>query len=573
LPTAIAVLLCVACAAACQGTIGDTLGIFGGEGPAGPGSGAGGGGSGGAGRGGGPAAGGGSVGDAGLGGPLGLPPVAGMRRLTSEEYSRSLRDLVGASISVTVEPDTRVDGFFKVGASQTAVSPLGTELYYKAAYQAIDAIWSDVTKRAAWVDCDPSAGATCARQVIARFGRRAWRRPLTSDELDRYANLAVNAGDILGDRSAGLQNAMAGVLQSPHFLYRLELGEPDPTSTGRMRYPDHEIAMRLSYFLIDSLPDEPLLAAADRGELATVDGIRAQAKRILDSPAGRESIRGFARDLFNLPAVDVVPKDPALYPEFTPALRASMREEVERMWETAAFTAPGGLLDVFTTRETFVDDGLAAVYGLPPPGQGTMVATTLPDSGARAGVLGTGAFLSVRAKISETTPTLRGRFVREVLMCQKVPDPPPNVNPNIPPPAPGVMITRRQQLEQHRTSPSCAACHSLMDTIGLTMENFDAIGRYRDMDRGLPIDASGTLDGVPVSGPRELGQRMRESAAVHGCMMRNLYRYALGANESSGGEAWIPELERQFDQSGQRFADFALALVTSDLFRYAAGGP
>jgi hypothetical protein len=513
------------------------------------------------------------LGDAGPAVPLALPPAAGMRRLTTEEYSRSLRDLVGGSIAVSVEPDTRVDGFFKLGASRTAVSPLGTELYYKAAYQTIDAIWSDPAKRSVWVDCEPSTGAACARQVMARFGRRAWRRPLTSEELDRYANLAVKTGDLLSDRSAGLQNAMAGLLQSPHFLYRIELGEPDTTSPGRIRYPDHEIATRLSYFLVDSLPDEPLLAAADRGELATVDGIRSQAKRILDSPAGRESIRGFARDLFNLPAVDIVPKDPMLYPEFTPALRASMREEFERMWETAAFASPGGLLDVFTTRSTFVDDGLAALYGLPSPGRGMMVPATLPDTGERAGILGTSAFLSVRAKISETTPTLRGRFVREVLMCQKVPDPPPNVNINIQPPPPGVMMTKRQQLEQHRTSPSCAACHSLMDTIGLTMENFDAIGRYRDMDRGLPIDVSGNLDGVSLSGPRELGQRMRENAAVHGCMVRNFFRYVIGLNESSGGEAWIPELERAFDQSGQRFADFALAFVTSDLFRYASGGP
>jgi hypothetical protein len=333
------------------------------------------------------------------------------------------------------------------------------------------------------------------------------------------------------------------------------------------------MATRLSYFLLDSLPDEPLLAAADRGELASVDGIRAEAQRLLTSPAGRESIRGFARDLFNLPAVDAVPKDPMLYPEFTPALRASMREEFERMWETAAFTPSGGLLDVFTTRSTFVDDGLAALYGLAAPGSATMVPATLPESGPRAGILGTGAFLSVRAKINETTPTLRGRFVREVLMCQKVPDPPPNVNTNIQPPPPGVMLSKRQQLEQHRTSPSCAACHSLMDTIGLTMENFDAIGRYRDQDRGLPIDASGNLDGATVSGPRELGQRMRDNAAVHGCMMRNFFRYAMGANESSGGEAWIPELERTFDQSGQRFVDFAVAFVTSDLFRYASGGP
>jgi len=185
---------------------------------------------------------------------------------------------------------------------------------------------------------------------------------------------------------------MAGLLQSPHFLYRIELGAADPTSPARLRYADHEVATRLSFFLVNSLPDETLLSAADRGELATADGIRVQAKRILGATAGHESIRGFARDLFNLPAVDTVPKDATLYPEFTPALRASMREEVERMWESAAFGPTGSLLDVLTTRNTFVDDGLAALYGLKKPGQATMVAATLPDDGARAGVLGTGAF-------------------------------------------------------------------------------------------------------------------------------------------------------------------------------------
>jgi len=495
-----------------------------------------------------------------------------MRRLTSDEFIRSMRDLVGVAVDLTIEPDTRLDGFVKVGAARTAVSPLGTELYQTAAYKVVDAIWSDPAKKAVWIDCDPGAGAACARQVITRFGRRAWRRPLTTDELDRYTNLATQTGTILGDPQAGLQNALAGLLQSPHFIYRIELGEPDPANQARLRFADHEIATRLSYFLLNSMPDETLLAAADRGELASADGIRAQAKRILDTTGGHESIRGYARDFFNLAAVDTVPKDPTLYPEFTPALRASMKEEVERMWESAAFGPAARLLDVFTTRNTFVDDGLAALYGLKKPGQASMVATTLPDSGARAGILGTGAFLSVRAKINETTPTLRGRFVREVLMCQSVPNPPPNVNTNLPTPPTGVMLSRRQQLEQHRSSASCAACHSLMDPIGLAFENFDAIGQYRDTDRGLPIDASGNLDGAAFAGPRELGQRLQDSPAVHQCMMRNLYRYVLGENESSGGESWIAELEHQFDQSGQRFTDFVLAFVTSDLFRFATPG-
>jgi hypothetical protein len=229
------------------------------------------------------------------------------------------------------------------------------------------------------------------------------------------------------------------------------------------------------------------------------------------------------------------------------------------------------LLDVLTTRDTFVDDGLADLYGLPRPGQGGMVAVTLPDTGQRAGLLGTGAFLAVRAKTNETTPTLRGRFVREVLMCQTVPPPPPNVNTTLPTALSGT-LTRRQQLEQHRGAPACAGCHALMDPIGLGFENFDAIGRHRDQDRGLPIDPSGELDGATFSGPRELGQRLRESPQLRPCLMRGFYRYTLGQSEASGGEAWIDELTRRFDAAGENFIDFTLSLVTADLFRYAAAG-
>ncbi len=499
---------------------------------------------------------------------LPLPPSAGLRRLTRAEFRSSLRELLGVEPALEVEPDTRLDGFESVGAARVALSPLGVELYQRAIYEALDRVWADAALHARLVGCDP-ASAGCASTVVTNFGRRAWRRPLTAGEIARYVEVASSTGALLGDAAAGLLQSLAGLLQSPSFLYRVELGEPDPTQSGRLRYTSHELATRLSYLLTSAPPDDTLSTAADAGELYAVEGIRAQAERLLADPRGHQAIRGFARELLNLPAVDSAPKDPQLYPEFTPALRASLREEAERMWETTAFTPGRSLLDVLTTRETFVDDGLADLYGVPRSGQAGMVAVTLPDSGQRAGLLGTGAFLAVRAKTNETTPTLRGRFVREVLMCQTVPPPPPNVNTTLPV-APSGTLTRRQQLEQHRGAPACAGCHALMDPIGLAFENFDAIGRYRDLDRGLPIDASGDLDGAAFSGPRELGQRLRESPQLRPCLMRGFYRYMLGQSEESGGEAWIEELTRRFDASGERFVDFALSLVTADLFRFAA---
>ncbi len=501
---------------------------------------------------------------------LPLPPSAGLRRLTREEFGNSLRDLLGVTVALELEPDTRLDGFEKVGAGRVAVSPVGTELYQRAVYQALDSLWADSSKLGLVVNCDPASDPSCAASVISRFGRRAWRRTLSSDEVTRYVGVANGTGKVLNDPQAGLENALAGLLQSPNFVYRVELGEADPTNSTRLRYTGVELATRLSFFLTNSTPDEALTSAAEHGELDSPGGISQHTQRLLATPQGHESIRGFARELFNLPAVDTVPKDPALYPELTPTLRASLREEVERMWETAAFAPNHQLLDVLTTRDTFVDDELASLYGLPKPGQSAMAPVTLPDSGQRAGLLGTGAFLAVRAKSNETTPTLRGRFVREVLMCQTVPAPPPNVNTTLPAPPAGVTLTRRQQLEAHRASPTCAGCHALMDPIGLALENFDAIGRFRDMDRGLPIDTTGDLDGAPFNGLRQLNQLLRDSPSVRSCLLRNLYRYVLGQSEASGGEAWIDELAKKFDESGQHFGDFTLAFVTSDLFRFAA---
>lgn len=501
---------------------------------------------------------------------LALPPSVGLRRLTREEFGNSLRDLLGVTAAFELEPDTRLDGFEKVGAARVAVSPVGTERYHRAVYQALDSLWADSAKLALVVNCDPVSDASCASNVISRFGRRAWRRALSAEEVARYVGIATSTGDLLKDPQAGLENALAGLLQSPHFLYRVELGEADPTNPTRLRYSGVELATRLSFFLTNSTPDEELTSAAERGELDSAGGIGQHAQRLLATLQGHESIRGFARELFNLPAVDTVPKDSALYPELTPTLRASLREQVERLWETAAFSANHQLLEVLTTRDTVVDDELASLYGLPKPGQSAMAPVTLPDSGQRSGLLGTGAFLAVRAKSNETTPTLRGRFVREVLMCQTVPAPPPNVNTTLPVPPAGAALTRRQQLEAHRASPTCAGCHALMDPIGLALENFDAVGRFRDLDRGLPIDTTGDLDGAPFNGPRQLNQLLRDSPSVRSCLIRNLYRYVLGQSEASGGEAWIDELAKKYDDSGQNFREFAVAFVNSDAFRFAA---
>jgi hypothetical protein len=250
-----------------------------------------------------------------------------------------------------------------------------------------------------------------------------------------------------------------------------------------------------------------------------------------------------------------------------------MIREVPAMFEDLVFEQSAPATDIFTTHTTYVNADLAKLYGLDATGMtsDSWVKVTLPADGPRAGYLGTGAFLAQFANQKEGSPTLRGKFIRTALFCQSIPDPPKDVSPVFADPPPGVVLTKRQKLEQHRTKGStCAGCHTLMDPLGLPLENFDAIGAYRQTDQGMPIDASGELDGAAFNGPLELGRLLSQNEAVAACLVRNLYRYATGVLEEPPQEAAISQLVSEFKSEGRDFKRLTLALVTSDGFRYVA---
>jgi hypothetical protein len=502
------------------------------------------------------------------------PAVPTLRRLTVAQYKNSIRDLLpGASVKTDLEADTALDGLASVGASRIALSPTATEQFETAALDVAHQALSNTATRGALVGCTP-AGMTddaCARTFITKFGRRAWRRDLTADEITKYAGLATNASGMLKDFWAGLEYGLAGVLQSPHFLYREELGAADPADSSRRLYTGYELASRLSYLILNTTPDDTLLDAAKAGKLSTAAGLGAEAQRLAASPAAREAMGSFFAELYQLSELDNLPQLPAAFPALTPTLPAAMRTETMKVIDELAMGGDNDFRNLFDTTTTYVNGELAKLYGIPGITGTNFVKTTLPESGPRAGFLGHASFLSMSSHADSGSPTRRGKFIREVLLCRAVPAAPPEVDttfPSDPPNAP--KRTTRQKLEVHRTAgASCATCHSMMDPIGLGLENFDGIGAYRTMEVGQTIDASGNLDGVAFTDARGLGAALKNHKDLGTCVARGLHRYAVGHIETTGESEVITALSKQFATDGYRFRSLLYTVVASASFRYA----
>jgi hypothetical protein len=496
------------------------------------------------------------------------PAPASLRKLTVEQYRNSVSDLLGSGVTLPtdLEPDTAQNGFYAIGAAKATISPAAVEKFEQAAYAlASQALAPD--KRARIVSCTPSGAvdSTCSRTFVKQFGRRAFRRPVSDAEIARYAKLADDSAAALKDFHAGLEFALAGMLQSPNFLFRAELGEPDPSSSARKRYGDYELAARMSYALWNTTPDDALLTAADGGAL-TGAGLPAAVDRLLADPRALSALDDFHSERLGLADLASLDKDSSVYSGgMTDELRDALKSDVLR---TFAELAHGDFLDVFDTRIAFVNSALAGIYGLSTKPTAVQ-RVELPSDGKRAGLLGKPAFLALAAHANETSPTLRGKFLRERVLCESIGAPPPNVVPVLGKPDPNAP-TMRERLQAHASDASCAGCHNQMDPLGLALEHFDAIGRYRADDHGHALDVSGNLDGDAFDGAVELAQLLRDDARSAQCLVRQTYRYMLGHVESSGEEPQIASLVAQFDGSSHELTGLLRALVMCDAFRYTA---
>jgi hypothetical protein len=491
------------------------------------------------------------------------PGPAVLPRLTEKQYRNTLSDLFGTRAArVALEPDTNPYLFYSIGATSTALSERGTQSYADAAAAVLDAATVDQT----FLGCAPqAAGDACTSDFLARFGRRMFRRPLTQEELDRWVAVARDTGDVAP--IDGVRFALYGMLQSPNFLYRFEEGEPDPKNTARRRYTSYEMAERLAFFLWNTTPDDQLLDAAERDELTTDAGLRREAQRLIASPRAREPVQDFFSQYFDLQRLSGVERDVARYPLYSHALIDAMRHEIRLLVEDFVFRTDGDIRQIFSTRRTFVNTPLAALYQVEAPGASPIafVPVELPADGPRAGLLTLGAFLAMNAHPTETSPTLRGKYVRERVLCQTVPPPPDNVDTELGPTMEA--RTLRERLEQHRHDPGCAGCHSFIDPPGFLFESFDSIGVYRTEVDGIPLDTSGDLDGTPLADARDLARELSNNAQVSACIVKQLYRHASGRLDERSEERALIDVEKKFAAQGYRFSALLLELVQSEGFR------
>ena len=498
-----------------------------------------------------------------------IAPAARTPRLKVSQYRNTVHALFGDDIGVPValEPDTSLEGFVSIGSAESAISPRGVEQYEDAAFKIAEQALSTEEKRKSLVPCSPETPSdeACARAFISDLGPRAFRRPLTEDEITTLTGIVTKAGGTLNDFYQGAQFGIAALLQSPSFLYRPVFGENDPTGMGVKRLTGYELASRLSYFLWNSTPDRELMAAAENGTLVTSEGVAAQVKRMLDDPKAHDGLRSFVTEYLRLDELDELSKDPTIFTYYSPDVGPAAREETLLDFERA-FDKGVDYRELYTTRTTFVNPKLASMYQVLAPDPVGFAEVQLPGDIPRRGLLGQISLLALYAHPTSSSATLRGKLVRTVLLCGDVPPPPVNVNTALPEPKPG-LATLREREAVHLEDPFCAGCHLRMDPIGLGLENFDGIGRYREKDNGAVIDASGDLDGVHFKGAQDLANVVANHPDLPGCFTRRVYEYATSSKESFPEEKLIKALAENFAASGHNVKSLMAAVATSPGFR------
>jgi hypothetical protein len=339
-----------------------------------------------------------------------------------------------------------------------------------------------------------------------------------------------------------------------------------------MRLTSISMASRLSYLIWDTSPDDDLLAAGENGDLVTENGLVAQIERMLASPKLETGIRAIFSDLYDFKQFDdgLVRKDSELFPVYTQPMVEEAKEQTLRTI-VAHLTADKDYRDLFTTRESFMTRGLGVVYRLPVATANGWEPYVFPEEARRAGLLSHISLNALHSHPGRSSATLRGKFVREVLLCQDIPTPPANIDFSIVENTTGELRTARERLEAHVTNQACAGCHDLTDPIGLALESFDAIGMFRDDENGAPIDTSGELDGISYEDAVGMGLALRDNPALGPCLVRSLFRYAVGRGPEIGEEALLEYLDGRFAESEYRVTDLMREIVLSDGFRRTSG--
>lgn len=503
-------------------------------------------------------------------------PVA-MRRLTAEQYRNAIEDAFGNTVEVAgrFEPDSRRGGLNALGTSLVAVTPSGFEQYEAMARNVATQVTSPELQ-ADILPCQPqsptAADNACAEQVIRKFGRILLRRPLTDADIDMRLEAAALAATGQQDFYAGLQPALTSLLVAPEFLFRVEVTEPAPLpdQPNRLLLSNMSLATKLSYFLWNRGPDETLLAAAERGELTQTTELARQVDRMLASEHLANGVRAYFEDVFVFDKFDDLGKDVARYPLFSNPMAADAREQTLRFVIDQVVAKKADYRSLFTSRELPMTRTLGPIYGIPVRAVDGWEDATLPAGQPRAGLLGHASFAMLFSHPGRSSPTLRGVFLREALLCQTIPEAPADVDfTQFVQDVATIHKTARDRLEVHSTQASCHKCHTLTDPIGLGLENLDGIGKYRNTENNANIDSSGDFDGVAFDGIAQLGQAFADNPLVSACLVENMYRYAVGRKQTNNERPLLRHLENTFTQGGHHVPALMREIATSEAFRTA----
>ena len=489
------------------------------------------------------------------------------RRLSHFEYQNTLRDLFPhievPELSLPADPSS--EGFDNDGEALLP-STLLIEHYDEVARGVASLASEDLPTL---LGCDPNEGAVCAQHFVDDFGARAFRRPLSEQE---RADLMVFYAEAPGDTDmrAGTELTVALILQSPQFLYRIELppeGEEPPEPGAFAPLGAYEVASRLSYFLWSSMPDAALLEAAASGALSSAEELEAQARRMLDDPRAKDAFLHFHEQWFELGRVDTVSKLPEA--NFDDAMREAAKEEARRFVEHVIFDERGTLDDLLTSNRTFVNDRLAEVYGVAAPEPGTWAEVEL-DASQRAGFMTQVAFLAGHGHPLNPSPVLRGVYSLEDVLCWPLGSPPAVAEAMMIPEAPPDQ-TNREAYEALTAADECQFCHEVINPVGFAFEHYDTLGRWRDQDNGQAVDASGSFQDDSFVGAPEMMSKLAARSDVHRCVAKKWLRFAYGGGRVLDTDTILADTEAAFAAVDYSITELMVAIVTNPRFStYAA---
>ena len=502
--------------------------------------------------------------------------VATSLRLSPSQYKATIADIFGTSIRVEgrFEPELRDQGMLAIGERTSNITDSGLEAYDEIARDVTTQV-VDERRRGELIGCRPQSETGrddgCARAFFARVGPLLYRRPLSEDELRAPVAAAGAEAERRHDFYTGIRLSLAAMMVSPEFLFRFRRMEPDPAHPGAERMNAYDQASELSYFLWNSAPDEELMQAAKRGQLCTSSGLTREVNRLIDSPRIADGIRALFSDMLQFSDFDAVSKDPNFFPRYTPTIKEEAQEQTLRTIVDHVVSRHGDYRDLFTTPHTFLNKDLAALYTVPlidtsANGQPQRwLPYTYPAGDPRAGILSQASFTTLFSPSGRTSPTVRGKALRQNILCERVPPPPGNVsfkfvedtsNPQF--------KTTRDRLTAHRTEPMCAGCHKLTDPLGLALENFDSAGEFRTTENGVQIDASGELSGKQFIGAQGLAQAVHDDPAAVNCVAQKAFAFETGYVPAKDDPRW-QQIQQKFAASHYQVLELLRAIALSDL--------